>query len=114
MSIWPCLVDIRLADVPIDHYAYGAGRRLCPGIHLAEHIQWHVTAILLWAFDIVPATNTETGEEERLDLEAFQDGLLQHPVSYKVHFKIRSKAHMETIMRVAKEAESFLQQFEEM
>ncbi|KAJ5471482.1 hypothetical protein N7530_008839 [Penicillium desertorum] len=96
-----------------DHYAYGAGRRLCPGIHLAEHIQWHVTALLLWAFDIVPTTNAQTGEEEHLDLESFQDGLTQPPLPYKVHFKVRSKAHMETIMRTAKGAESFLQQYEE-
>ena len=98
----------------MDHYSYGAGRRLCPGIHLAEHIQWHITAILLWAFDIVPATNTETGEAEHLDLDAFRDSLVQHPMPYKVHFKIRSKAHMETTMRAAKEAESYLQQFEEL
>jgi len=76
-------------------------------------MQWHITATLLWAFDIVPATDPETGEEEHLDLDAFRDSLVQHPMPYKVHFKIRSQAHMETMMRVAKEAESYLQHFEE-
>ncbi|KAL4919676.1 cytochrome P450 [Aspergillus aurantiobrunneus] len=83
-----------------DHYGYGAGRHLCPGIHLAEHMQWHITATFLWAFDIVPATSAKTGEKKQLDLEAFRDSLVQYPLPYKVRFKIRSNAHMETIMRV--------------
>lgn len=82
-------------------------------MHLAEHIQWNITAMLLWGFEILPATNTDMGEEEELDLDAFEDGLSQHPKPYKVRFKIRSEAHAETITRIAKEAESFLQQFEE-
>ena len=76
-------------------------------MHLAERIQWNITAMLLWAFEILPA------EEEELDLDAFEDGLSQHPKPYKVRFKVRSEANKETIMRIAKEAESFLRQFEE-
>jgi len=33
-----------------DHYGYGAGRRLCPGIHLAERNLFVGIAKLLWAF----------------------------------------------------------------
>ena len=34
-----------------DHYGYGSGRRLCPGIHLAERNLWLAAAKLLWAFE---------------------------------------------------------------
>lgn len=35
-----------------DHYGYGAGRRLCPGIHLAERNLFIGMAKLLWAFTL--------------------------------------------------------------
>ena len=34
-----------------DHYGYGSGRRLCPGIHLAERNLWLAVAKILWAFE---------------------------------------------------------------
>ncbi|KXJ84916.1 cytochrome P450 [Microdochium bolleyi] len=34
-----------------DHYGYGAGRRICPGIHLAEREMFIGIARLIWAFD---------------------------------------------------------------
>lgn len=103
-----------LSDIAVDHYAYGVGKRLCPGIHLAEHIQWHITARLLWAFDISPVSNLETGEPVQLDLDAYADGLIQQPLPYEVYFKPRSNLHKETFMRVAEEAGVFLKQFEEL
>ena len=35
-----------------DHFHYGFGRRLCPGIHVAEASLFIVIARLLWAYDI--------------------------------------------------------------
>ncbi|KAH9958673.1 cytochrome P450 [Lactifluus volemus] len=35
-----------------DHWAFGAGRRICPGIHVAERELWLAISRLLWAFDI--------------------------------------------------------------
>ncbi|CAG7918924.1 unnamed protein product [Penicillium olsonii] len=96
-----------------DHYAYGVGKRLCPGIHLAEHIQWQITAVLLWAFEILPMKHSTTGEKVPLDLDAYEDGLIQHPLPYKVEFKPRSNVHMETILRAAEEADVYLKGFEE-
>ncbi|KAF2634232.1 cytochrome P450 [Massarina eburnea CBS 473.64] len=39
-----------------DHYGYGAGRRLCPGIHLAERNLFVGVAKLLWAFEWTPGS----------------------------------------------------------
>jgi hypothetical protein len=35
-----------------DHYSYGAGRRICPGMHVAERSLFINLARLLWGFDI--------------------------------------------------------------
>ncbi|EAT87902.2 hypothetical protein SNOG_04142 [Parastagonospora nodorum SN15] len=49
-----------------DHWAFGAGRRICSGVHLAENSMFIVLAKLLWAFDILPPLD-EAGREVRVD-----------------------------------------------
>ena len=94
-----------------DHYAYGAGRRICVGIHLAERTQWRITARLLWAFDIKPALDEE-GREIELDTDAYEDGLLIAPKEFKVRFVPRSKKHIEVIHRDFETVEGFLKKWE--
>ncbi|OJD28633.1 cytochrome p450 [Diplodia corticola] len=94
-----------------DHYSYGSGRRICPGMHLAERTMWRMTAKMLWAFDIVPATDPATGKQVPLDLDDYEDGIISYPRPYKVEFRPRSEAHVETIMREAKTAKEFLAQY---
>lgn len=35
-----------------DHFSYGAGRRVCPGVHVAEKSLFLNIARVLWAFDL--------------------------------------------------------------
>lgn len=35
-----------------DHFSYGAGRRVCPGVHLAEKSLFLNIARVLWGFDL--------------------------------------------------------------
>lgn len=42
-----------------DHFSYGAGRRICPGIHLAEKSLFLNIARVLCAFDLSKKTNEE-------------------------------------------------------
>ena len=35
-----------------DHFSYGAGRRVCPGVHVAEKSLYLNIARVLWAFNI--------------------------------------------------------------
>ncbi|KAF2181179.1 cytochrome P450, partial [Zopfia rhizophila CBS 207.26] len=35
-----------------DHFGYGAGRRICAGMYVAEASLWIVVSKLLWGFDI--------------------------------------------------------------
>lgn len=95
-----------------DHYTYGGGRRICPGIHLAERTQWRITARLLWAFIIEPALDKETGKPIDLDLNAYIHGFILQPAPYKVRFTPRSEKHAEIIRQDFKNVEEFLKKWE--
>jgi cytochrome P450 len=49
-----------------DHYSYGGGRRICPGMHVAERSLFIDIARLMWGFDIRNAKD-ETGREIPVD-----------------------------------------------
>jgi hypothetical protein len=96
-----------------DHYSYGAGRRICVGIHLAERTQWRMTAQLLWAFDILPGLDEDGNEIElRVDGDAFEGGLIHEPKPFKVRFVPRSQKHLEVIQKKFADCEGYLSQWE--
>ena len=49
-----------------DHYAYGGGRRICPGMHVAERSLFINIARLMWGFDLRLAKD-EAGNEIPVD-----------------------------------------------
>ena len=95
-----------------DHYAYGAGRRICPGIHLAERTQFRMLAAILWTFHIEKAVDETTGNEIPIDIEAFEDKLIAGPKPFKVRFTPRSSKHIEIIKREAERVNGLLRQWE--
>ena len=48
-----------------DHFQYGFGRRLCPGIHVAETSLFIVISRLLWAFNICREHNYPLDMKDR-------------------------------------------------
>ncbi|KAL3426712.1 hypothetical protein PVAG01_00221 [Phlyctema vagabunda] len=70
-----------------DHFSFGAGRRICPGMHLAENSLFIVLAKILWAFDIHPPVDGD-GTEEKMDLsdESNEEGVNTLPKPYRVRF----------------------------
>lgn len=94
-----------------DHYNYGAGRRICPGIHLAERNMWRIASKLLWAFEFSESVDPDTGKVIPIDPQAYNPGILQAPLPFKVSIKARSAAHVETIRREHVEAASFMEQY---
>ncbi|KAI9836280.1 MAG: hypothetical protein M1819_001617 [Sarea resinae] len=95
-----------------DHYGYGAGRRMCPGIHLAERNMWRITAKLLWAFDIAPALDPVTKQPVELDEHAYTSAILTRPMPYRIRVSPRSDAHMRAIERELDGALEFLKQWD--
>jgi cytochrome P450 len=91
------------------HYGYGAGRRMCPGIHLAERNQWRMVSKLLWAFEISEPIDPQTGQKIPLDPDAYEMGLLHAPLPFKASIRVRSPEHVKTIQREMEKAkETFL------
>ena len=99
-----------------DHYGYGAGRRICPGMHLAERNMFLSIAKLLWAFRFENGVQ-EDGREEvnKMDpVEGYQQGFLYCPKPYGCKPVVRSEKHRETILREFEEAEkNVFSKFEE-
>ncbi|KAL3702776.1 hypothetical protein TMatcc_000088 [Talaromyces marneffei ATCC 18224] len=90
-----------------DHYSYGAGRRFCTGIHLAERDMFIAMAMLLWAFNFEKPVDPTTGLAMEPDLSpdtGFIEGLVACPAPFPCKVSVRSKARYETILREFEEA----------
>lgn len=95
-----------------DHYGYGAGRRICPGIHMAERSMWRTAAKLLWAFDISQAIDPKTGLPIPIDTQAYTPGIAQFPMPFQVRMTPRSEARMATIRKEKHHALQFMEPYE--
>ncbi|KAI2618110.1 cytochrome P450 [Hypoxylon sp. NC1633] len=62
-----------------DHFVYGAGRRLCQGMHLADRSLFLAISRMLWAFDFHRAVDRRTGREMVPDAGNLTQGLFVYP-----------------------------------
>ncbi|KAI0164381.1 cytochrome P450 [Hypoxylon sp. FL1284] len=76
-----------------DHFLFGAGRRLCQGMHIADRSLFLAIARMLWAFDFERAVDQLTGEEIVPDMEELipEAGLLVQPKPFQAIIKPRSE-----------------------
>ncbi|MCJ1466164.1 hypothetical protein MMC07_004783 [Pseudocyphellaria aurata] len=84
-----------------DHYGYGSGRRICPGIHLAERNLFLAMAKLLWAFDFTEKRDAQ-GTPIHIDVDAktgYTEGFLHCPKPFAAEIKPRSQNRRLTIMK---------------
>ncbi|TCD69790.1 hypothetical protein EIP91_006327 [Steccherinum ochraceum] len=72
----------RLRD-DLKHFDFGFGRRVCPGIHVAERSMAMTTTQLLWAFSLSQDPSAP------IDTSAFTEGGIVHPLPFKVKFTPR-------------------------
>lgn len=96
-----------------DHYNYGAGRRICSGLHLAERNMWRIASKLLWAFDFAEPIDPSTGRVIPLDDQDYFDGILVAPNPFKVRITPRSQTHTDKFKSEIAEALDFLSQYDE-
>jgi len=89
-----------------DHYGYGAGRRICPGIHVAERNLFLALAKLVWAFNIGPGKDEKGGDiEPDVTNEAGScSGFLMCAEDFPCTITLRSEAWRETITRECEKA----------
>lgn len=61
-----------------DHFVFGAGRRLCQGMHIAERSLFLAISRMLWAFDFEKASD-DNGNEITPDANDLTEGLFVLP-----------------------------------
>ncbi|KZP07622.1 cytochrome P450 [Athelia psychrophila] len=79
-----------------DHYAFGWGRRFCPGSAVAEASIFTAVAHIIWGLDFQPPIDPMTGKDivpDMTDEDMFNDGLSTFPRAYSMGFRARSEAH---------------------
>ncbi|KAI1125417.1 cytochrome P450 [Nemania abortiva] len=75
-----------------DQFVFGAGRRLCQGMHIADRNLYLAISRLLWAFDFRRPIDELTGKEIVPDMEDLTEGLIVCPNPYKADIRPRSEA----------------------
>ena len=83
-----------------DHFVFGAGRRICQGIHIADRSLFLAISRLLWAFNFNRAVDEETRQEIVPDMSDLSDGLFVLPNPFKANIIPRS---MDKAQRVREE-----------
>ncbi|KAK1445674.1 hypothetical protein CMEL01_09917 [Colletotrichum melonis] len=86
-----------------DHFAFGAGRRVCPGYTVAERSAVVTMMRILWAFKILPAEGAKTP----LEFADYADSLPGNPgKNMPVRFQCRSEERKRVILKAFEEMES--------
>lgn len=60
-----------------DHFTFGAGRRICPGMHVADRSLFIAISRLLWAFEFEPVPGYP------IEQDAVTAGFIASPLPYK-------------------------------
>ncbi|KAF3049693.1 hypothetical protein E8E11_001254 [Didymella keratinophila] len=69
----------RLADPHLrDHWTFGAGRRICPGIVVAQREIWLAVTKMLWAFDLAKVPR------QPVDLNEYDGATRRSPVPFEI------------------------------
>ncbi|RYP04548.1 hypothetical protein DL765_010156 [Monosporascus sp. GIB2] len=74
-----------------DHFVFGAGRRLCQGMHIADRSLFLAISRLLWAFDFRRPVDESTGQEIVPDMEELTEGFFMVPKPFRAHIVPRSE-----------------------
>lgn len=100
---------------------YGGGRRICPGMHIAERNLWRAISKILWAFEIEPITDPLTGVSMPPDTtpfsingktSAFHGGAVRVANPFRVVIRPRSSKHAAIIEREYREVLPVLEQYD--
>lgn len=87
-----------------DQFTFGAGRRICPGIHVAERSLFLGMSRILWAFKIEPAIG-EDGKPILPDPDKLTQGFVCMPEEFPAKITPRSQAKADLVTREWHEAE---------
>ncbi|KAI1169767.1 putative O-methylsterigmatocystin oxidoreductase [Nemania sp. FL0916] len=83
-----------------ERFIWGAGRRICPGIYLADNSLFIALAKILWAFEIRPPLDG-AGNERSIDTseDSYEEGRITIPKPFKLRFISRGEQFDRTITK---------------
>jgi len=87
-----------------DTFTFGAGRRICQGMHVAERSLFLGMSRILWGFNIEPVVDSG-GKKIIPDQEKLTQGFVCMPEEFQAKITPRSQAKAELIRREWHEAE---------
>ncbi|KAL0065291.1 hypothetical protein AAF712_007803 [Marasmius tenuissimus] len=87
--------------------SFGFGRRICPGMHIAQQSMFIVLARILGAFDIVPVLGMD-GKPDIQPSDDFTPGIVSRPANLKYRLTLRHHGAQELIMLECERAETEL------
>ncbi|KAK7692525.1 hypothetical protein QCA50_004155 [Cerrena zonata] len=80
-------------------FSFGSGRRICPGVHLASNSIAINVMNVLWAFEINPSKDPDTGLQVPFSTNDTIDGALLSPNRFACDIRPRSSAKVDLIKR---------------
>ncbi|SCZ89949.1 BZ3500_MvSof-1268-A1-R1_Chr1-3g01683 [Microbotryum saponariae] len=72
------------------HHTYGFGRRICPGMHIADRSLFIAFTRIMWACELLPQIDDE-GNAIPVDVNRFTDGLATAPLPFQCRIQSRGK-----------------------
>lgn len=90
-----------------DHFVFGAGRRLCQGMHVADRSLFLAISRLLWAFRLEKAVDAE-GKQIVPDPDNLTQGFLVQPMPFPARITPRSEKHAALIRTAWEEGQEML------
>ncbi|CAN9193775.1 unnamed protein product [Alternaria alternata] len=90
-----------------DHFVFGAGRRLCQGMHIGERSLFLGMSRLLWAFNFRKAVDAD-GKEIVPDADDLTEGLFVLPKAFPAKIVPRGPERIKTIKAEWKKMEGLL------
>ncbi|KAF8523968.1 cytochrome P450 [Hysterangium stoloniferum] len=76
-------------------YAFGFGKRICPGRYMMQDILFVFIAYILHSFTITPVTGKDCPSHD-----AFSPGIISHPLPFECNILPRSVAHERLIRKM--------------
>ncbi|KAK7044096.1 hypothetical protein VNI00_007812 [Paramarasmius palmivorus] len=95
--------DARLANYTV---SFGFGRRICPGLHIAQQSMFIIIARMLWAFDVLPLKDGDGNVTIPSSNDFTKAGLVRRPVNLKYRLAPRQEGVREIINSEAERAEA--------
>lgn len=88
---------------------FGAGRRMCQGIHIAERSLYLAVARLLWAFDFAQSIDPITNVEVPIsDMDDLQGGMFVMPRPFRAKITPRDACKTRLVREAWSEARTTL------